>query len=426
MPTRHTFLHALLATALLFAATACHHLPRPPDTRSTGEPSTAQPPTLVLLSLDGFRADYLQRGVSPNLQRLADEGVRAQWMTPSYPALTFPNHYSLVTGLRPDHHGVVHNTMRDEALGRFRVADTQAKSDGRWWGGTPIWVGAESVGLPSAVIFWPGGEAAINGVRPTRWLPWDDTIPPAARVDLALQWLDAPAPTRPRLVALYFETLDRAGHDHGPDSPEVDAAIAELDAAIGRLRAGLAARGLLEHTNLVVVSDHGMATVRNAIETEGMVDAADAALVSDGQSIGFAPLPGRAAAAESRLLGRHEHYECWRKQDLPPRWQYGTHDRVPPIVCQMDEGWDAVPRQKLQQRTPRAVTGSHGFDPASPRMRALFVARGPSIRRGAVLPPIDNVDVYPLLARLLGIDPSPNDGDAAALLPALREAAAEH
>lgn len=393
-----------------------------PASRSAPPPAATAPEAVVLVSIDAFRADYLSPERTPQLARIAREGVRAEWMNPSYPSLTFPNHYTLVTGLRPDHHGVVHNRMVDADLGVFAVADRSAVDDGRWWGGEPIWVTAEKNGLRSASWAWPGSSASIGGVRPSLWVAYDETVPPAQRVDEVLGWLDAPPSQRPQLVSLYFEQLDKAGHDHGPDSPQVSATLAQLDRAIGRLRDGLAARGLLDRVDLLVVSDHGMATVGpgRAIGVEEMVDPRDATVISDGQSIGIVPMPGREAQAEQRLIGPHAQYDCWRRDDLPARWEYGRHPRVPPIVCQMHEGWDALYPAKLARRPPRATRGSHGFDPALPSMRALFVARGPSFVPGSHLPAFDNVDVYPLLAHLLGIPPAPNDGELTRLLPALR------
>lgn len=391
---------------------------------STRASRPAEPPprTVVLVSIDAFRADYLSDNATPNLARLAREGAHAAWMNPSYPSLTFPNHYTLATGLRPDHHGVIHNRMSDATIGTFAVADRNAVGDVRWWGGEPIWVTAEKQGVRSASWAWPGSSAAIGGVRPSRWMAYDEAVPPARRIDDVLAWLDAPQAQRPRLVTVYFEQLDKAGHDHGPESPQVRRTLGELDAVIGRLRDGLAARGMLETTDLIVVSDHGMATVgpRHAISVEDMIAPTIATVVSEGQSIGVQPLPGREREAELRLLGTHAQYDCYRREALPARWHYGTNPRVPPIVCQMHEGWDALYPQKLAKRPPQATRGSHGFDPALPSMRALFVARGPSFVPGAQLPAFDNVDVYPLLARLLGIDAAPNDGDIAPLLPALR------
>ena len=389
-----------------------------------GVPAAAaeSPRALLLISLDGTHPAFLGRGDTPHLDRLAREGVQAQWMTPSYPSLTFPNHYTLVTGLRPDHHGIVHNTMQDPVLGRFWLSNREAVGDGRWWGGEPLWVGAERAGLATATLSWPGSEAAVQGVRPTRWTLFDAQRPIAERVDTVAGWLSEPAATRPRLVTLYFEHVDSAGHNHGPDSDQVRQALREVDAGIGELLSRLDQAGVLESTDIVVVSDHGMARVDegHVVVIEDMVDPQWVELVSSGQVVGFNPRPGHLEQAEAALLGRHAHYQCWHKSGLPARWHYGSHPRIPAIVCQMDVGWDAVPRQYLERR-PAGTRGSHGFDPAEPAMRAIFIARGPSFRQGATLPAFDNVDVYPLLARLLGIPAAPNDGDPGTLLPALRQ-----
>ncbi|HSM10371.1 MAG TPA: ectonucleotide pyrophosphatase/phosphodiesterase, partial [Lysobacter sp.] len=189
------------ATAAFLALTlvACSALP---TTTSAPSAATVATPPVLLVSLDGFRPDYLELGITPNLNRLAAGGVRAEWMNPSYPTLTFPNHYTVVTGLRPDHHGIIHNTISDPELGEFSLGNRAAVADGRWWGGEPIWVGAENAGLKTATMFWPGSEAEIRGVRPTRWLPFDESLPVDARVDMMLGWLGEPAATQPR-----FETL---------------------------------------------------------------------------------------------------------------------------------------------------------------------------------------------------------------------------
>ncbi|KAF1689239.1 ectonucleotide pyrophosphatase/phosphodiesterase [Pseudoxanthomonas koreensis] len=392
-----------------------------PAPRSTPPVADAPPAALLLVSIDGLRADALGRGDTPNLDRLAAGGVRARWMRPSYPVLTFPNHYTLVTGLRPDHHGIVHNTMHDPELGGFKLSDREAVGEARWWGGEPLWNGARKAGLGAATMFWPGSEAPIQGLHPQRWMPFDAAMPSQARADQVLAWLAEPAATRPRLVTLYFDAVDSAGHAHGPASAQVRAAIRETDAALGHLFDGLAALDLPGGIDIVVVSDHGMAAVApdHQVAVEDMVAPEQARVVSIGQVVGIEPLPGQADAVERRLLGAHERFDCWRKGELPARWHYGSHPRIPPIVCQMHEGWDALPRAYLAHRREAGPRGSHGFDPELPSMRAVFVAAGPSFREGMVLPPFDNVDVYPLLAQLLGIPPAPNDGDPRTLLPAL-------
>lgn len=414
-----------LALAAALALTSCASAPptpTPPTAAAAGAAAVvATTPKLLLVSIDGLRADMLDRGITPNLSRIAHDGVRARWMTPSYPSLTFPNHYTLVTGLRPNHHGIIHNSMQEEVLGRFQVNLPEAVTDSRWWGGEPIWVGAEKAGLRSATWSWPGSEAAIQGVRPSQWRVYSPDVPLADRVDDVLRWVGDDGPDAPRLVTLYMEQVDKAGHHYGPDSPEYAAAIVQVDTAIGRLLDGLAARGLDGSTNLIVVSDHGMAQVPDGqtIAVEDMVDPAIASNVSTGQSIGFAPLPGKQAAAEAILLGAHANYDCWTRQTLPARWEYGSNPRIPQIICQMHEGWNALTRERLAERKP-GDRGSHGYDNALPSMRAIFIARGPSFKQGATLPGFDNVDLYPLMTRLLGIPAAPNDGNPETLVPALK------
>lgn len=401
---------ALLAVFAL-ALLACTSTPH------RGGASAATPPPVLLVSLDGFRPDYLELGITPNLARITAAGVQAEWMTPAYPSLTFPNHFTIVTGKRPDHHGIVHNTMRDPELGKFSLGNREAVSDGRWWDSEPVWVTVEKAGLHAGTMFWPGSEAAIGGIQATHWKPFDAKMPMDERVDTVLGWLAEPDATRPRFSTLYFEAVDSAAHGNGPDSPEAHAAIRDVDAAMGRLLDGIDALGLSEKLNLIVVSDHGMATVTpdQFVVIENMVDPDDAAFVTAGQSVGFAPRAGRTEAAESQLLGAHEHYDCWRKGELPERWHYGSHPRVPPIVCQMHEGYDALRQAWLKTRSKTGKRGSHGFDPALPSMRAIFLARGPAFRENATVPAFDNIDVYPLLMSLIEVEPAANDGGDGAM-----------
>ncbi|HEX6834217.1 MAG TPA: ectonucleotide pyrophosphatase/phosphodiesterase, partial [Rudaea sp.] len=365
---------------------------------------------------DGYRADYLARGHSPALARLAADGVRAQALKPAFPTLTFPNHYSIVTGLYPDHHGIVHNRFVDPASGEhFVYNDPKTTADAHWWGGEPLWVGARRQGKHTATMFWPGSDVAIDGLRPDHWLPFDKQMSAEARVDQALKWMDLPAGARPDFVTLYFEQVDHAGHDFGPDSAEVDAALAEVDAAIAQLVDGLERRGLAAATNLVVVSDHGItsASADRTVVLDDVVAADVAEVVNTGVVAGFAPKPGREARAERALLAPHDHLTCWRKDAIPARLHYGANPRIPPYVCVADDGWITGTREWLQDPKRHISLGEHGYDNADPAMRALFVAHGPAFRRRLVVPEFDNVDVYPLLAKVMGIAPAPNDGDFA-------------
>lgn len=374
-----------------------------------------RPTPLLLVSIDGYRADYLQRGLTPTLAALARDGVRAQAMQPSFPSLTFPNHYTLVTGLRPDRNGMVNNTMTDSALGTFSLHDRAAVSDGRWWDeGTPLWETADRHGLRTATMFWPGSEADIHGRHPDDWKLYDGAVTPAQRVDQVLAWLDLPAQQRPSFLTLYFDAVDHAGHTFGPDSPQVDAALRATDAALARLVAGLKQRGLYGRLNLIVVSDHGMASVplKHSVLIENIVPLDHVQTVSLGVLAGFNPKPGYDfASIEAKLEQPHPHMQCWDKTRVPARLHYGHNPRVPQLLCLADVGWRITTADFLATHQGHVSLGEHGYDNASPLMRALFVAHGPAFRRGVVVPSFPNVDVYPLMAHLLGVPAQPNDGD---------------
>lgn len=400
------------ASLALLAGCATHPVaPAAPTTSAITAPAKQSAP-LLLISIDAFRADYFDRGLTPTLAMLAASGVHATAMQPSFPSLTFPNHYTLVTGLYPDHHGIVNNTMFDPVLGKFSLSNRAAVSDGRWWAeGTPIWETADAHGLRTATMFWPGSEADIHGKHPDYWLPYDGAMSANERVDKVLAWLDLPAAQRPRFLTLYFDEVDHAGHKHGPDSPEVNQALVDTDAALARLVAGLKQRGLFDRINLIVLADHGMAAAppAKAIELDKLVPLASVRVASLGIVAGLNPLPGHGFAAVERVLEAPQpHMHCWDKTRIPARFHYGSNPRVPQLVCLANVGWHIT---LSNGNHPYTMQGEHGYDNADPRMRALFVAHGPAFQRGVTVPEFPNVDVYPLMAHLLDIPPAANDGD---------------
>ncbi|OXE35681.1 MAG: alkaline phosphatase family protein [Phenylobacterium zucineum] len=384
----------------------------------TASPALARPLT-VLISIDGFRADYLERGVTPNMSAMATLGVSAA-MRPSFPSKTFPNHYALITGLRPDRNGIVENNMEDPAIPgvSFRMSNHDAVVDRRWWDqGEPLWVSAEKVGIRSATMFWPGSEAAVHGVRPGLWLPFDQSKSAEARVDQVLTWADLPADQRPQFITLYFDDVDTMGHTYGPESAQVNAAATRVDAAIGRLDAGLKARGL--EANIVVVADHGMAAISEdrQLFIEDLVPAGTFRTLGTGAFITLAPLPGQETLVDKALVGHHPHLTCWRRGQFPARFHYGHNPRVAPIFCLPETGWTIYSRVRKPGSWEK---GTHGFDPAARDMAAVFVASGPAFKSGVRLRTFDNVDVYPLVARLAGIPAQPSDGSLAPLRSALK------
>jgi predicted AlkP superfamily pyrophosphatase or phosphodiesterase len=389
-----------------------------PQKAVTRTPAAGQRAPVILISVDGLRPDYLDRGVTPNINALAASGVRAKAMRPSFPSLTFPNHYTLVTGMRPDTHGVVNNTMEDPRIpeAKFSLGNRAAVVDRRWWDSAePVWVTAENAGVRTATMFWPGSEAPIHGVQPRQWMPFDAKLPNSARIAQILAWVDQPQP--PAFMTLYFDTVDHDGHEFGPDAPETTTAMAEVDARIGDLVAGLKARGVT--ANIVLVSDHGMANVspERVIRLDLTLPAGSFRTISTGAMAGIAAMPGQEAVLAIALLQPRPHMDCWRKAQIPVRLHYGNNLRVPAFVCLAESGWMIVDQAP---RTDARLGGMHGYDPAAPDMAATFVAAGPAFRTGEIVADFDNVDVYPLLMRLIGVTPLAFDGTDAFVSKVLR------
>lgn len=389
----------------------------------TPRPAPEEAPALILISLDGFRPDYIERGRTPHLSAIAARGVRARWMTPTFPTKTFPQHYTIVTGMYPSRHGIVGNAFVDSTDGvRFRYTDTTVFLS-RWWGGEPIWLTAERQGVRAATLFWPGSDVAIDGRRPTRWKRYDGDLPDTARVDSVLNWLAEPGERRPRLVTLYFSGIDHWGHETGPDSPELNAELPRTDSVIGRLVHGLERLGLTARVNLVIVSDHGMTPTseRRLVFFEDYADSSLARVVEDGPFITIAPSRGVSADSALAALSRAPHVRLYRSDRTPLEWRYRAGSpRIPAIVGVAEDGWRLTSRGALARRRNRFNGGDHGFDPASPTMRALFIAAGPSFAEGRVVGPFTNIHVYELMCAALGIRPGANDGSLDSVRAVLR------
>lgn len=419
MPLRHSCNPLVLLLALLVSAASC----RPVARRAGALPPPPQHPRVVLVALDGFRWDYVDRPAAANLRALAARGVRAERMLPSFPSKTFPNHYTLVTGLTPAHHGIVANAMRDSALGSFRIGDTAAVRDARWWGGEPIWVTAESQGRRAASYFWPGSEAPIKGVRPSWWVPYLHERPNAERVRQVLDWLALPADSAPAIITLYFSDTDDAGHRFGPMAAQTDSAIARVDSAVGAVADGIARLGLAEVVNLVVVADHGMtpSSGERVIVLDDHIDVSTLDVVDWTPVAAIVPRDGDADRVHRALAGKHPHLQVYRRADVPARYRFSGHPRITPIVAIADEGWSIADRATIERRGRAAYDGGqHGYDADLPSMGAVFVAAGPGIARGKVVRPFRNVHVYPLLAHLLGLRAAPSDGSLDSVRAVLR------
>lgn len=386
-------------------------------------------PTVILVSIDGFRADYFELHKPPTLNALANKGVRARWMKPVYPTKTFPAHYSIVTGLYPDNHGLIENNMFDTERGlSFGLANRQAVQDPRWWGGEPIWNTAQKQGQIAAAYFWPGTETAIGGMQPKFWKDYDGKVPNDTRVDTVLGWLDLPVADRPTMITMYFSDVDDAGHNHGPESPENREAVLRVDANIKRLVDGLAARGILEQVNLIFTSDHGMAPykMRNAVVLDEMFDTGDAERVFwVGEFTQIFPKPGKEDAIYDAIKAKlPKTANIYRRSEFPKRFKFGKNKRIAPLVVIPKAGTVITTRERMNRAEKDgrldAVRGAHGYDNDIVEMRSMFVGHGGQFKRGYVAKPFEAVDVYELICKILGIEPAKNDGNLKRIKSVLR------
>lgn len=407
-----------LPSIILLALMSCTKGPPPPEATEAHEPEAR--PGLILISLDGFHPSYLDRHPTPSLDWIAG-GVRAESLIPPFPSLTFPSHYTLVTGLHPERHGIVSNTFYDPERGEiFKLGDPASMTDGSWWGGEPIWNTAERQGLRAATLFWPGSEAEIGGRKASYVTPYKHDMHHRERVDQVLGWLDLPEPERPHFTTLYFSAVDSAGHKHGPDSRQVADAVRDVDEAVGWLLSGLAERDLRDKIDIVVVSDHGMASKSSdkiIFPDDHGVDLSQVKVVEWSPLMGLNPPPDRTDELLSQLR-EVERLDCHLRDQTPPSWHYRAHRAIPQVLCLAENGWQ-ISRRSYAERNPERFTGGgHGWDPSWPPMHGIFVARGPRFAEEKVLPVIHAVDVYGVLCDALGIEPAEHQGDSS-LSPAL-------
>lgn len=376
-------------------------------------------PTVILISLDGFRYDYLWKYKPENLNYLARNGVRARWMIPSFPSKTFPNHYTVATGLYPQNHGIIENNIYDREFDAvFGLSKREEVQNSRWWFGEPIWVTAEKQGQKAGAFFFPGTETEIKGVRPTFWKEYDGKIPNEERVDTILSWLDLPQTERPTLYTLYFSDVDDAGHGFSPDSVETKNAVQTVDAMIGRLIEGLRARKVFGKVNLIITSDHGMATVNqnNAVILDELFDTNLAErILWTYEIVQIFPKEGKEEEIYKTLKAKLTHAKIYRKAEIPKRFHYNNSSRIAPLIISTDEGWITTNRKRFEELKEKEnfqkPKGGHGYDNQLKSMRATFIAYGNAFRKRTVIAPFQNIHIYNMMTKILGLKPAPNDGN---------------
>lgn len=361
---------------------------------------------VVLVSLDGFRWDYPGLYQTPNINKIAARGVKADRLIPSFPTVTFPNHYTIATGLYPDHHGIINNNFYAPDLGLvYRMSDRAAVENAVFYGGEPMWVTAEKQGIISASFFWVGSEAPVQGIQPTYWKKYDGTVSYEARIDTVIKWLSYPEGKRPGLVTLYFDEPDATSHEFGPVSGQTREVVSRLDYLIGVLRQKLSTLKYSERINLILISDHGMGPISSDryININNLVPAR---LIESNYGMMITPAEGKKDSI-LLLLDSVLGLKAWDKAKLPARLHFGTNSRIPEVVVVADSSWIIGTRADASSISG----GAHGYDNADSDMFSIFYAEGPAFKKNFRFHELNNTDIYGLVCRILNIKPAPNDGN---------------
>ena len=407
---------ALCVTALVCACGGAWTAPQPhlaetihtPDgSGGINHPSVVDRPYVVLVSFDGVRPDYLDRFDTPHFDRLTRTGVVSDGLIPVFPSLTFPSHYSIATGLYPEHHGIVGNRFYDPRRdAEFNYRDQDDAQDGSWWDGEPIWLTAERQGMVAATLFFPGTEAAIGGIHPTHWRPYDGSMPNAERVAQVMAWLGTVPPERPHLVTAYFSLVDGAGHRHGPDGLAIGDAVRSADRLLGRLLDGIEQLEFGTQVYLVVVSDHGMAAVdadRQIVLPE-VVDLRGVRAIPTGPGMSLYVNGDDATARElrDRINMSEPDARAFLRADVPAHLHHRASTRIGDVLVIPEEG--VLVGFRHDSSPPVAM---HGWDPTLPSMHGIFLMRGPEIVSGRRIEAFESIHVYPFLAHVLQLTPHP-------------------
>jgi predicted AlkP superfamily pyrophosphatase or phosphodiesterase len=409
----------LILTAAICSAQSASKVIEVPNPANTAEQQAKH--YVILVSLDGFRYDYPTKYAAENLQAMAARGASTpDGIIPSYPSVTFPNHYSIVSGLYPEHHGIVANSFYDPARKEsYSFTNPKATGDGSWYGGTPLWVLAEQQGMRAATFFWPTSDAEIQGKRPSYYLaPYDDNFPDEKRVEQVLAWLRLPPEKRPHFITLYYPDTDHAGHAYGPDAPETAEAVRRVDEMIGKLSDGIAASGL--PVDLIVLADHGMETLQGSWVILGKW--ADLSQFETSGPLLYAKTEADAEKAYQSLLGASDKLKVYRRAKVPAYLHFNSNPREGDPVIVPTGPYPFVAQASNSGGDRKPPVGGHGYDPRQmPSMKAIFFAAGPEIRPGVTVPSFENVDVYPLIAWILGLHTGPIDGQLGLLKGILKK-----
>jgi len=372
-----------------------------------------QKPYVIMISIDGFRYDYAEKYGAKNLLDFAKKGVSAEAMIPSYPTLTFPNHYTIATGLYPSHHGLASNYFYSAQRQQFyAMKNPEAFADGSWYGGTPLWVLAEQQQMLSAAFYWVGTEANIRGIYPTYYFSYNESIPIERRIQIVVDWLKLPAEKRPHLITFYIPDVDHAGHDFGPDAPETAKAVREVDSTLRKLYEAVKETGLT--VNFIVVGDHGMTRIdtKNTLTMPAAIDTSKFYIPRGVELVElYAKNKDDIQPTYEKLKKEEKNFTAYLKTNMPAHLNYGQKDDVHGVIgdIMLVPSWPKV--FHFSNRSPNP--GAHGFDPDLVKeMYTIFYAWGPNFKTNLSVRAFKNVNVYPVVTKILGLGYSEKiDGD---------------
>lgn len=363
----------------------------------------------ILISFDGFRWDYANRGISPNLDYIKNNGVSALSLKPSFPSKTFPNHYTIVTGLYPQNHGIIANNFINPINGKiFKVGDTAAVRNPEWYKGEAIWETARRQGVKTASYFWPGSEVNQISRRPDYYEKYEHMKDYNLRIDGVINWLKLPYADRPRLITMYFDATDTYGHNFGTNSLEINFSIMKLDSLIGKLFEGLKNINLIDSTNIIIVSDHGMTDISSnkIINVQELLNGIDCTYWDMGPVMYLLPAKELTDKVYNTLKKSERNFKIYKKSEMPDYFHFSESYIIPDLILVADPGWSLVTDKDLKKYSSNYSGGNHGYDNNYLDMHGIFFAIGPDFKKGYKTGTLNNIDIYPLLADLLGIFPN--------------------
>lgn len=373
-------------------------------------------PYVVLVSFDAFRWDYVNRGLTPNLDKIKSEGVYALSLKPSFPSKTFPNHQSIITGMYPAHHGIYANGFYDPFSNEtYKMNDSNTVNNAKWYWGEAFWETAERQGIKTASYFWPGSEVKLYYRKPTYAETYEHARPHDDRIEGVINWLKLPQEKRPHFITLYFSDTDEKGHRFGPNSNEVNQAIQLLDGVAGKIMNRLKEINMIDSVNVIFVSDHGMTEISKdkIINVEKILEGYNCKFFDESVLMTIEPPKEKLQEVYELLKKNENHFKVYYRSEVPEYFHFSDNYLIPSLVLIPELGWNLLTEKGMKRVNDNYSKGNHGYDNQHLDMHGIFIATGPSFKKNYQTGTVWNIDIYPLLCKIFNIIPRSNiDGKA--------------